>query len=371
MKTKNKSSIVLVLAVLVSLAAGFLVGILVDIPKTDNTQLAGTIGRVQNYKNVKVTEEDIELKNDLVSDTLILNAISTYFNYHYVAAVSQGEKIRYALDALDNQDAYREYAGLLLQEVSGYGTFLENARLDLLQAIAVVTNPAEVHPVMMRNTIVQANNVISQISYRKQSVLNLIDNLGSYLEKQDKEADATLASVHAVLSLEQVTNAMALNDKMVLKYFEKKKIFTEQIHGSLGSELQGLIVEDAQRLGIDLNNIDPMGIIILNAESIGSHFALNNIEVGSMINNMNELGVFGSEAVRSSNDLGSVAFMNLENLSLQIFGSSENLEAVLNAPDLGMFNNMQELGFLNVNQLNVVMRVSELGGVIGIGPIGY
>ena len=107
MKTTKNSPVILVLAVLVSLTAGFLVGILVDFPKTDDTQLAGTIGRVQNYKNVKVTEEDIELKNDLVSDTIILKAISNYFNYYYVAAVSQGEKIRYALEALESQPAYK------------------------------------------------------------------------------------------------------------------------------------------------------------------------------------------------------------------------------------------------------------------------
>ncbi len=355
-----------------SLTAGFLVGILVDFPKTDDTQLAGTIGRVQNYKNVKVTEEDIELKNDLVSDTIILKAISNYFNYYYVAAVSQGEKIRYALEALESQPAYKEHAGLLLQEVSGYGAFLGNARLDLLQAVAVVTNPAEIHPVMMRNTIVQANNVISQISFRRQSVLDLIDNLGNYLEKQGKDADATLASVHTVLSLEQITNAMALNDKMVLKYFEKKKIFTEQIQGSFGSELQGLIVADAQRLGVVYYDIDPMGIIVQSAESIGSHFALNSGEIGSMITNMHELGIC-SEVIGSSNDLESVAFMNMENLDLKSSLFSEQLGgAVLNTPDLGMFNNMQELGFLNVTQLNYVIKMSELGGAIGIvPPIGY
>jgi hypothetical protein len=95
---KTKKGILTALVVVISLAAGFLMGVLVDFPKTENTQLSGTIGRVQNYKNVKITEEDIELKNQLTSDILILKAISNYFNYYYVSAVSQGEKIRYTLD---------------------------------------------------------------------------------------------------------------------------------------------------------------------------------------------------------------------------------------------------------------------------------
>ena len=57
MKKKNRSLLILTIAV--SLVVGFLTGMLVDFPKTDNTQLSGTIGRVQNYKNVKVTEKDI------------------------------------------------------------------------------------------------------------------------------------------------------------------------------------------------------------------------------------------------------------------------------------------------------------------------
>ena len=73
---KTQKGVLTVLVVIVSLAAGFLIGVLVDFPKTDNTELSGTIGRVQNYKNVKITEEDIELKNQLTSDTLILKAIS-------------------------------------------------------------------------------------------------------------------------------------------------------------------------------------------------------------------------------------------------------------------------------------------------------
>ncbi|MDD2289049.1 MAG: hypothetical protein PHT64_01350 [Bacteroidales bacterium] len=362
MKTTNKSSIVLVLVVLVSLTAGFLVGILVDFPKTDNTQLAGTIGRVQNYKNVKVTEADLELKNDLVTDTLILKAISTYFNYYYVSAVSQEEKIRYALDALENQDAYKEYAGLLLQQVAQYATFLENARLDLLQAIAVVTNPAEVHPVMMRNTIVQANNVISQISYRKQSVLDLTDNLGSYLATQGKDTDATLASIHTVLTMEQISNALALNDKVVLKYFEKKKIFTEQIQGSFASDLQGIIVEDAQKLGIALNDIDPMGMIILNSENIGNHFLLDNPGLNSMLDNMSELGYIGTAAFASSQEMG--VFLNMDDLSMNVVMDTQQLEFFADSENLGMINSIQELGFLNINQLNFVIRSSELGIVM-------
>ena len=77
---KKRNGLLLTLAVIASLAIGFLIGIMVDIPKTDNTQVAGTIGKIQNYKNVKITEQDIQLKNELMADSVLLKAIGNYFN---------------------------------------------------------------------------------------------------------------------------------------------------------------------------------------------------------------------------------------------------------------------------------------------------
>ena len=77
---KKRNGLLLTLAVIASLAIGFLIGIMVDIPKTDNTQVAGTIGKIQNYKNVKITEQDIQIKNELLADSVLMKAIGNYFN---------------------------------------------------------------------------------------------------------------------------------------------------------------------------------------------------------------------------------------------------------------------------------------------------
>lgn len=369
MKTKNRS-LVIVILVIVSLAAGFLTGTLVDIPKTDNTQLVGTIGRVQNYKNVKITQEDIELKNELLVDSLLLRAISVYFNYYYVSAVSQGEKIQYALKELENQEPYREYAGVLLEDFARYGTFLENARTDLLLAIAIVKNPGEVHPVMIRNTIVQANNVISQISYRKQSVLDLIDNLSSYLSQQGKETNATLASVHTVLTMDQIAAAMAMNDKMVLQYFEKKKLFTDEIQGSFSSDLQGIIVADMGRLDLIVRDKTFLGMseiervpIIEDAALIGSRFLLNAPALQNFLQSMNDLGYIHKNTQTLD---------NMQGLGLFIRNAEGVLGIVMDKDILSLkesYGNAEKLGFLNMNQLGSFLNnAAELGMVTGLNP---
>lgn len=340
MKKKNRSLLILTIAV--SLVVGFLTGMLVDFPKTDNTQLSGTIGRVQNYKNVKVTEKDIELKNDLVSDTVMLKALSAWFNYYYVSAVSQGDKIRYALDQIQPLETYKEYAGVVLSDVAGYRTFLENTRTNLLLAVAMVRDPAEIHPVLLRNTIVEANNVISRMSHRKQSVLDLIDNMGSYLEAQGSDPDGTLAGLHTVLTMDQLANAMALNDKMVIRYFQKKKLFTDEIQGSFGLNLKEIVVEDLSRLNaindqsalnlliiLDQDNIGSSQIVS-DAALIGQQFLLNETALQFYCSNMSELGYINksSSTLENMQDLalGGVMFIMDATGELGGFFNMENLK---------------------------------------------
>jgi len=43
---------------------------------------------------------------------------------------------------------------------------------------------------------------------------------------------------------------------------------------------------------------------------------------------------------------------------------TQQLEFFADSENLGMINSIQELGFLNINQLNFVIRSSELGGTV-------
>ncbi|MFA5302648.1 MAG: hypothetical protein WC395_08185 [Bacteroidales bacterium] len=372
---KTKKGILTALVVVISLAAGFLTGVLVDFPKTENTQLSGTIGRVQNYKNVKITEEDIELKNQLTSDTLILKAIANYFNYYYVSAVSQGEKIRYTLDNVNPLKEFREFSGIVLTEFKNYGTFLENARKDLLLAAMVCKEPEDANPVMMRNAITQANNVISQMSYRKQAVLNFLENVEAFLQQEKGGNTQALAGIHLVLTMDQLTNAMALNDKMVIKYFEKKRLFTEEIQGSFSTDLKGIITSDMNSLGTGFT--DKTGIenfpIIQDASLIGRQFILGDAALGSILANMSELGyyVIHSQTLANMQDLslGSVMIIMDADGKLGSILDAQKLGLAMDAQKLGAVNDMDKLGFANMTHLNVIFyNASELGMVTGLNP---
>ena len=383
MKTQKVTLTVLV--VLVSLAVGFFAGVLVDFPKTDNTELSGTIGRVQNYKNVKITEEDIELKNQLTSDTLILKAISNYFNYYYVSAVSQGEKIRYTLDNVNPITEFKEFSGIVLTEFENYGTFLENARKDLLLAVMVCKEPEDANPVMMRNTITQANNVISQMHYRKQTVLNFLENVEAFLQQEKGGKTQALADIHLVLTMDQLANAMALDDKMVIKYFEKKKLFTEEIQGSFSTDLKAIITSDMNSLGTGFT--DKTGIeyfpVLMDASLIGRQFILGDAALGSILSSMSELGyyIIHSHTLANMQDLSMGSIMIIMDAAGELgvmlnvselggfVADQENLGTVWDAQKLGSVLDVHQLGFYNMSKLNdIFFNASELGMVTGLNP---
>ncbi|MFA5302647.1 MAG: hypothetical protein WC395_08180 [Bacteroidales bacterium] len=394
---KKKNSLLFVLLIIVSLAAGFLAGTLIDSQKTENVQLAGTIGRVQNYKNVKVTEEDIDLKNDLVADTVMLKALSAWFNYYYVSAVSQGDKIQYALDQIQPLEPYKEYARVVLSDVASYGTFLGNSRTDILLAIAMINDPGEIHPVLLRNTIVQANNVISQMSFREKTVLNLIDNMGSYLEGKGTDPEGTLAEVHTILTMDQLANAMALNDKMVIQYFNKKKLFTDEIQGSFGLNLKEIVVEDLSRLNAINDQIALNLLVLLDKDNIGSsqivsdatligcRFLLNETALQSYRSNMSELGYIqkSSSTLENMQDLslGGIMFIMDASGELGGFYDKDKLGMVADQQGLGgsrilitdtdklslkeSMDNAAKLGLYNLNQLgDFVASEQTLNGMI-------
>jgi hypothetical protein len=73
------------LIAIVALVVGFLIGFSIksNVPSTD--ELAGSIGKVDRFRNVQITEEDIMLRNELVEDTAKRSQYEKYLLYHLLS----------------------------------------------------------------------------------------------------------------------------------------------------------------------------------------------------------------------------------------------------------------------------------------------
>jgi hypothetical protein len=73
MKTKTK--LLFAIGFLAVLCIGFLIGISVNFPKPDNSDLAGTFGKAEKFHKVQMTAKDIQLRSELLKDTARLRSM--------------------------------------------------------------------------------------------------------------------------------------------------------------------------------------------------------------------------------------------------------------------------------------------------------
>ena len=68
---------------LAALCAGYMIGILVNYPPVNQTELTGTFGKAEKFHKVQMTPKDIELRSVLLKDTAKLRGLIgtlTYFS---------------------------------------------------------------------------------------------------------------------------------------------------------------------------------------------------------------------------------------------------------------------------------------------------
>ena len=134
MKTRTKFFIAF--AFVLALIAGFLLGTMVNLPSADKSDLTGTIGKVNNYRNVKISKNDIKLRSELLNNDELCQQMKRYFTFHYAFNVQLATNIDLAVKA---SDAVQEFSGKYENEIkslTGVNTYLNEVRKDYLLLLA-------------------------------------------------------------------------------------------------------------------------------------------------------------------------------------------------------------------------------------------
>ena len=85
------------LIAVIALVFGFLIGFSIksNVPSTD--ELAGSIGKVDRFRNVQITEDDILLRNELVEDTAKRAQYEKYLLFNYYQALKTSSDVERVL----------------------------------------------------------------------------------------------------------------------------------------------------------------------------------------------------------------------------------------------------------------------------------
>lgn len=222
---KKSSKLIIGIIIALSFAIGFIVGVILNIPPQKESDLAGTIGKINNYRNVKISDGDIKLRSDLMKDEKLLKKYKDYYNFQYASSAKLGISVDNALEASAKD---KEFSSTYQKEVialTNFKNFLKEARKDLLIALSVLNNIYESDQVSISSLINNANNAVAQIRYREAVVGDFVFAIEIYLSKNKVKEYTQLKKAHDMLLLNQFSNALITQNKPMLKFLDKKEFF--------------------------------------------------------------------------------------------------------------------------------------------------
>ncbi|MDX9880998.1 MAG: hypothetical protein RBS73_02965 [Prolixibacteraceae bacterium] len=292
---KKKNNLLITFVIIAALAIGFLIGISVEYPRLNNSELSGTIGKVSNYRNTKATEADIELKNDLLADSVMRHSVKNFMNFYYVRALELGKNIDFAVAEASKNESFKNTSAPEITALENYGKFLGAARKDLLVAVAACESAKEADPAFLRNAIAQANNIVAQMNYRNSAVLNFITGLDAFIQETGADKNTALNKAHDLLVYNEVASSLVLKDKVVLKFFDKKKLYSKDLTTSpvnvaenIQKDMEQLKLKDTEQL--NFLDTEKLGVIeITDAEKLGG-IRYDAEKLGTIITDTEKLG---------------------------------------------------------------------------------
>jgi len=350
---KKSQKLLIPIFILVSLILGFIAGIIIDYPKDDKTGLSGTIGKMDNYRNIKITEKDIQLRNDLLNNATFLKGYIQYYSAQYTICVKQCDDIDFAVKAADNTASFKTLFPKVIEDLNQYRLTLQQSREDILLALTSLKDLAQSDENNIAQILNVANVSIAQNKYGENCLFIFVESVEKFVQSNNPSLYTDLIKAHDLFSVTQLTIAVISNDKPMLKAYDKKQLFSsnqelkcylsqEKLNEIIESDFNDLkskfpdneqlkkIIEDAAQIG---NMEKQLGIIIPSFEKLGG-IVIESSEKLKEIEATEKLGglVFSTEKLNG-------VIMNGEKLGI------ENAE-ILRAADFEKLRvyNEQKLG---------------------------
>ncbi len=248
-----------------TLIVGFLAGLLVNFPPTDESELAGTVGKINNYRNVKVSENDLLLRNELLGDEELSGQLQQYFSLHFLNTADLSEKVTSAVAAARSAGDFSSLYGKEVDELDQLGLFLGEARKDLLLVLSALEDLPEIDQQSIGLLINNATNALAQVNFREQKVLGFVDAAGAFLKEKGADNFPELARAHDLLLLGQARSALISDDKLKLKVLDGQSLL------SSGDSLLNQFSPDGDQLrNLALNDLQSLGDLVPDKEKLST-----------------------------------------------------------------------------------------------------
>ncbi|MGM0572236.1 MAG: hypothetical protein ACQESL_00610 [Bacteroidota bacterium] len=322
---KAKKLVPVLVGVIIAFAVGLMVGITLTNPGMSLREAAGTIGRIDQYRNVQITEEDIELRNELLEDSQMREAYEQYLAFEYANNVKLGEDIRHAINAAHNSGEFPTSNRTTLDKLEDYAMFLDNARLRILEAIGTLDQIDERDKIAIRSILSDAGNALAQTVFRSNVLFDYMNGVEVFFDTASKADYPDLANAHDRLFANLIQINMVNENRPVLEHLLAKELMDEE--GELAQldaqTLEDLIIMDAEQLGVW--DAEQLQDILFDNEVLLSN-------PGGFLD-MQQLNM----TIMDAENLGDMPLFDTEQLGYIL--DSEQLQGTLDAEQLGAFSN--------------------------------
>lgn len=318
---KSNYTNVVIVAVL-ALIAGFFIGYSIRNFPPAEEDLAGSIGKVERYKNVQVSEQDIQLRNELLDDTAKRSLYENYLMVYYYQAVKTSADVQTVLDKAQSVDGFVAENQQLVDDLSKYNAYLNTARVDILNAINLLfaMDSESKSPIMSQMNVAQ--NAIVRTNSQNALLIRCMDALADFTEKNDDRDMSALDDAYDVLTINLLQSALISVDKPLLSYFDKKGLKSDKDKAEKIAKANDSVIKDM--VSSDFNSLHSA------SGNLQAGFS-NQALLGVVNSNVQNLGIiFQSGVMESFNTVGSVVICNTAN-----FASNTNLQNAIQSQSMG------------------------------------
>ncbi len=249
---KSSVKLLFVFGIIFALIIGLFVGLSFKIGKVSEIEISGTIAKINNYRKAQNSITGIEIKNQLLSDTVRLKYMQNYLRFYYTTGVKMAGDIRFSIDEANAVEPFKNANNKEIADLVRYEKTFALVRTDLLLALRACLYPEKTDPLLLSEFINQASNDIAQMNFQNRTVLDFIDILALYIEKNKAVTLAGLARAHDLLMYNELNYSLLTQDKVVLKSFDKKDFFSDVKNQSLidTKSMKEIIKLDFEKLSI-------------------------------------------------------------------------------------------------------------------------
>ncbi len=356
---KTKRSIVVTIGLLIGFVIGLMVGITLTNPGLSLMEAAGTIGKMDSYRNVRVTEQDIELRNELMSDASMKDAYQSYLLYEYTMNVKMADDIQFAIHEADRVSGFRSANVRIIERMEDYAMFLDNARLLILEAVGVINELDGRSQVAIRSVLNNAGNAMAQTTYRSTVLFDFIDGVQRFIATNGRATHPQLALAHDKLYANLLAKALVNENRPVLKHLLERDVLTED--GSLALNSKALMAS----VLFDVGQLD--GIVAFDTEQ------LQGIVISSSAM-LQDMGVLqGAQQLSSAAFLSNAQQLSSFTSSLRAFELSRVIDWINDATQLSSaaISDVEQLGLHDISSLQGMQQLSSSQDLFNAEKLNY